>query len=155
MSITHSTFVIERSYPATPAQVFAAFADPKAKARWFAGPDEWTATPHELDFRVGGTERVAGGTPGSPTFSYEATYQDIVPDERIVTTYEMHRDDVRLSVSLASVQFEAEGTGTRLTYTEHGAYLDGEDTPESREEGTAMLLDQLGVEVGKLSPDAS
>jgi uncharacterized protein YndB with AHSA1/START domain len=155
MSITHSTFTIERGYDATPAQVFAAFADPKAKARWFTGPDEWTGTPHELDFRVGGIERVSGGTEGSPTFSYLARYQDIVPDERIVTTYEMHRDQTRLSVSLASVQFEADGAGTRLTYTEHGAYLDGEDTPESREEGTRGLLDQLGVQLAKLSTDAS
>jgi uncharacterized protein YndB with AHSA1/START domain len=149
MTITHSTFVIERDYDATPAQVFAAFADPKAKARWFAGPHESTATPLELDFRVGGTERLAGGPAGGPVFSYLARYQDIVPAERIVTTYEMHRDDTRISVSLASVQLEPEGTGTRLTYTEHGAYLDGEDKPESREEGTNTLLDQLAAELSK------
>jgi uncharacterized protein YndB with AHSA1/START domain len=36
--VTHSTFVVERTYPASPARVFAAFADPKIKDRWFAGP---------------------------------------------------------------------------------------------------------------------
>jgi uncharacterized protein YndB with AHSA1/START domain len=40
-SVTHATFVIERTYEATPARVFAAWADPKAKARWFVGPDAW------------------------------------------------------------------------------------------------------------------
>jgi uncharacterized protein YndB with AHSA1/START domain len=32
-SVTHSTFVVERSYDASPARVFAAWADPGAKAR--------------------------------------------------------------------------------------------------------------------------
>ena len=35
-SVIHSTFVIERSYPAKPERVFAAFADPAKKRRWFA-----------------------------------------------------------------------------------------------------------------------
>jgi DNA-binding response OmpR family regulator len=35
-SVIHSTFVIERSYPATSERVFAAFADPTKKRRWFA-----------------------------------------------------------------------------------------------------------------------
>lgn len=37
-SVLHATFTLERTYPATPARVFAAWADPAAKARWFA----WT-----------------------------------------------------------------------------------------------------------------
>jgi hypothetical protein len=34
--------------------------------------------------------------------------------------------------------------GTKLTYTEQGAFLDGIDKPEAREEGTAWMLDNLG-----------
>jgi uncharacterized protein YndB with AHSA1/START domain len=41
--ITHGKFVIERTYAASPAQVFAAWADPAVKARWFIGPEGWTA----------------------------------------------------------------------------------------------------------------
>jgi uncharacterized protein YndB with AHSA1/START domain len=33
--VTHATFTLERSYPVPPARVFAAWADPAAKARWF------------------------------------------------------------------------------------------------------------------------
>lgn len=33
-SVIHNTFVIERSYPATPARVFAALSDPAKKRRW-------------------------------------------------------------------------------------------------------------------------
>jgi uncharacterized protein YndB with AHSA1/START domain len=35
-SVTHGTFVIERSDPVSAERVFAAFADPARKKRWFA-----------------------------------------------------------------------------------------------------------------------
>jgi len=35
--VIHSTFVIERSYPATPERVFAAFADPGEEAPLVCG----------------------------------------------------------------------------------------------------------------------
>ena len=38
-STVHSTFVIERTYPASPERVFAAWSDQAAKAQWF-GPGE-------------------------------------------------------------------------------------------------------------------
>jgi uncharacterized protein YndB with AHSA1/START domain len=82
-------------------------------------------------------------------FSLEALYQDIVPDERIVYSYEMKMDDARISVSLATVQLEAAGDGTRLTFTEQGAYLDGLDTPDQREHGTGELLNALGKSLEK------
>ena len=63
-STEHTTFVIERSYPASPARAFAAWADPVQKARWFVGPDEWIKFTHETDFRVGGHERLSTGPAG-------------------------------------------------------------------------------------------
>jgi uncharacterized protein YndB with AHSA1/START domain len=139
-STTHSTFVIERSYDASPARVFAAWADAKAKGQWF-GPDE---QEHELDFREGGREHFVAPVQGA-TYSYDALYEDIVRDERIVYTYSMRRDGVRMSVSVTTVELVAEGTGTHLRYTEQGVFLDGEDKPELREHGTKELLDKLGA----------
>jgi uncharacterized protein YndB with AHSA1/START domain len=153
-SVTHATFVIERMYDVPPAQVFAAWSDPAAKASWFVGPDNWNKSDHELEFRVGGREHVSGGPDGGPVHSYDAHYHDIVPNERIVTTYEMHRDDTLMSVSVATVEFTAAGGGTKLVLTEQGAFLDGLDTVESREEGTAGLLDQLAAALGRASADA-
>jgi len=154
-SVTHATFAIERNYDASPARVFAAWADPKAKARWFVGPDDWESSDHVLDFRVGGRESVSGGPAGGPVHTYQARYQDIVPDRRIVTTYDMHLDDVRISVSLATIELEpGEGGGTRLVYTEQGAYLDGHDVPEQREQGTRDLLDALDAELRRQPANA-
>ena len=144
-STHHATFVIERSYAASPARVFAAWASPAAKGRWFSGPDEWVKSEHKLDFRVGGRESVSGGPPGGPVHRFNNLYQDIVPNERIISSYDMHMDDKRISVSLATVEFKPAGAGTRLVYTEQGAFLDGYDNAGQREQGTRDLLDKLGA----------
>jgi uncharacterized protein YndB with AHSA1/START domain len=144
-SVTHATFVVERTYEASPAQVFASWATPAAKARWF-GPDEETGE-YELDFQVGGREINRGSGPDGDVYTFDARYQDIVPDERIVYTYDMHRDETRISVSLATVELRPEGAGTLLVFTEHGAFLDGQDTPDLREQGTGSLLDALGADL--------
>jgi uncharacterized protein YndB with AHSA1/START domain len=142
-SVTHATFVIERTYDAAPERVFNAFADPAAKARWFEGPEEWDTVEAGLDFRVGGREVNRGGPPGGPLHVFEARYHDIVPNERIITTYEMYMGETRSSVSVATVEFEPAGNGTTLRYTEQGAFLDGLDSVASREQGTRDLLDAL------------
>jgi uncharacterized protein YndB with AHSA1/START domain len=146
-SVTHDTFVIERTYDASPARVFTAWANPTAKARWFAGPDEWGTAEFELDFRVGGREINRGGPQGGPVHTFDARYQDIVPDERIIYTYDMYLDETRISISLATIEFKPAGAGTRLIVTEQGAYLDGYDAPGLREQGTRDLLDALGAEL--------
>jgi len=144
-SVEHATFAVERVFAATPARVFAAWADPALKARWFGPPEGWETSGVELDFRVGGHERTSDGPPGGPVYAYHAVYHDIVPDQRIVYAYEMHQDAARISVSLGTVEFAPEGDGCRLTYTEQGAYLDGLDTPDQRREGTAGIFDALAA----------
>jgi uncharacterized protein YndB with AHSA1/START domain len=148
-SVTHASFVVERTYPAAPSRVFAAFADPEIKARWFGAPDDWEKGEASLDFRVGGREVSVGGPKGGPVHAFEGRFQDIVANERIVYTYDMHLDDTRISVSLTTIEFKAAGAGTRLVFTEYGAYLDGYEDAGAREHGTGILLDQLGAEMAR------
>jgi uncharacterized protein YndB with AHSA1/START domain len=143
-SVTHATFTLRRLYKAAPSQVFAAWTSAQSKGRWFGAPDEGTTTL-ELDFRIGGREHSQGLAPNGRMYRYDALYQDIVPDQRIIYAYDMHIDDERISVSLATIEFKPESGGTRLVLTEHGAYLDGLDKPEDREHGTNFLLDALGA----------
>jgi uncharacterized protein YndB with AHSA1/START domain len=152
--VSHATFVIERTYDASTACVFAAWASPAAKARWFVGPDHWESSDHRLDFRVGGNESVSGGPPGGPVHTFKARYHDIVTDQRIVSTYDMYLDKTRISVSLATVEFKYAGAGTQLIYTEQGVFLEGYDIPAERERGTADLPDQLGAELHRQSANA-
>jgi uncharacterized protein YndB with AHSA1/START domain len=143
-TVTHGSFTLERIYDAAPSRVFAAFASSEAKTRWFKGPPGWSFE-HSLDFRVGGREHNIGGPPGGPVHRYEAVIYDIVPDERIITAYEMYIDQARISVSVATLELKPAGAGTRLVLTEQGAFLDGFDNPAVREEGTGALLEQLGA----------
>ena len=150
-SVEHATFVVERKYEASPERAFAAWADPEAKARWYVDSDARL----EVDFRVGGRERSRGVAPDGRAYSYEALYQDIVPAERIVYTYEMLIEETRISVSLATVEFRPVGdNGTRLVFTEQGAFLDGHETPAGRAEGMGSLLDALDKEVQRPAPGA-
>ncbi len=148
-SVIHDTFSIERSYPAAPSRVFAAFASREAKDAWGDDPGiesvQGEAAVSEFDFRPGGRERFGMKYDGT-TFRYDALYYDIVPDQRIVYSYEMYANDARISVSVATIEFGKSGDGTTLTWTEQGAYLDGIDgaeAPALRKGGTAEMLDGL------------
>lgn len=142
-SVTHATFVIERVYDAPPRLVFAAWATAEGKASWFVGPEGWSQMERVFEFRVGGEERLKGAFAGGRTSDFRSRFFDIVPDRRIVYTYDMYIDTTKISVSLATVEFLAEGAGTRLVVTEQGAFLDGYDDAGSRERGTGGLLEQL------------
>ena len=142
---THAAFTLERVYPVPPARVFAAFAEPSLKARWFGGGADQTMLERTCDFREGGRERAVGRWKSGTVSAFDATYHDIVPDRRIVYSYVMQLDERRISVSLATVEFLADGAGTRLVVTEQGVFLNGYDDAGSREHGTAFLLDRLGA----------
>jgi uncharacterized protein YndB with AHSA1/START domain len=142
-TVAHDTFVIERSYDVPVAQVFGAWSDPELKARWFGGSADALGAGYQLDFRVGGHEVNRGGPPSGPIFTYDAEFRDIIPEQRIVYTYEMFADEDRLSVSVATVQFNSQGATTKLILTEQGVFLDGHDTVAQREEGTRGLLESL------------
>jgi uncharacterized protein YndB with AHSA1/START domain len=144
MSVVHGTFTIRRELPQAPARVFAAWAEPAAKAKWFSGPSgQWTPLVREMDFRVGGRERAQGRWKSGVLTDFRAHYHDIVPERRIVYSYDMFVDEKKLSVSLATITFEAAGKGTLLVVTEQGAFLDGYDDAGSRERGTGGLMDAL------------
>jgi uncharacterized protein YndB with AHSA1/START domain len=145
-SVTHASFVIERTFKQAPERVFNAFANPAAKARWFSGPsDQWKEKLRQFDFRVGGREQLIGTWTGGKTSSFDAYYQDIVPNERIIYAYGMKIDGVPISVSLATIEFKRAASGTLLVITEQGAFLDGYEDGGSRENGTGMLLDRLAA----------
>ena len=144
MSVIHADFTIERQYDCTPSQTFSAFSDPELKGRWFAVPEAWENRIWELDFRVGGGEVNSGAPAGSPVFAFRSRYHEIVPDERIVFAYDLLVDERLTSVSLTTVEFFAAEGGTRLVFTEQGAFFDDLDNPADREHGTGKLLDALG-----------
>ena len=143
MDVVHSTFSLERRYPARVERVFAAWAEPEARRRWMAqGAD------HSQEFEVGGLETVRGKDPEGRPLIYEAQYAQILPNERILTTSTLRTGDTLSTVSVTSVEFRPEGSDTVVVLTEHGVYLPGQEQPEWRETGTAQQLDTLAKELG-------
>lgn len=153
-SVTHASFTIERVYDASPARVFKAFADPAAKRRWFAEGEGWEIETFVTDFRVGGFERSRFRFRGGGPITNDTVYQNIVPNERIIIAYWMTIDGNPISASQATMEFRKEGAGTRLVFTEQGAYLDGYDNVGQREAGWQDLLSNLGKEFAPLSKRA-
>ena len=154
--VIHDTFVIERTYPTSVSRVFAAFTTREAKDAWgdtgdLDSPELGTdSSDSEFDFRIGGHERFSVGYQGV-SYRYDATYYDIVPQQRIIYSYEMYADGVRSSVSVATIEFVPVDDGTTLAWTEQGAYLngvDGAEAPHLRRGGTSEMLDGLAKYLG-------
>jgi uncharacterized protein YndB with AHSA1/START domain len=145
-SIEHATFVLERTFPFTKERVFGAFTTKEAKAKWF-GDEQNPDVKWDLDFREGGHEYNSGEFHGYIS-TFDAYYLDIVENERISYSYNMFVNGVKLSSSLTVIELtEVEG-GTKLTFTETGAYFDGHEDPKLREQGSNGILDALGASLG-------
>jgi uncharacterized protein YndB with AHSA1/START domain len=144
-SVVHATFHLQRTYDASVVRVWRALTDEAAKQKWFGGPPgRWELLEHRMDVRAGGNERLKGRWEGGVVSTFEATYHDVIPNERLVYSYEMHLNEKKISVSLATMELKAETGKTTLIVTEQGAFLDGYDDAGSRERGTGHLLDALG-----------
>jgi uncharacterized protein YndB with AHSA1/START domain len=145
-SVRNVTLVAERAFDASPGSVFAAWADPVARARWAAGPDDWR-NEFTIEFAIGGQEVYRGGPESGPEHAYTATYLDIEPNRRIVYAYDMRVGRQRLSVSLVTVEFSPDGPHTRVKLTEQAAFLDGLGDPATLERHNHGLLAALDAEL--------
>ena len=143
----HNTFVIERNYPRRPEKVFAAFAQPERKRRWYAEGNH-DIQEFAMDFRVGGSEkfryRFREGHPiAGSEIANEGIYQDIVPNKRIVLTTKMSLDGKTTVVTLATLEFVAAGDGTDLILTHQGVFIEWADGPAMIEAGWRSLLERV------------
>ena len=120
------------------AEVFDAVTDPAKLSAYFT--------------TGGASARLESGTTVTWDFhdfpgAFPVDVVEVVPNERIVYSYEIHLDATRISVSLTTVEFRATATGCSLLLTEQDVFLDGYDGVADRERGTRELLDKLDREL--------
>lgn len=96
-----------------------------------------------MDFRVGGVERKRFKVKIGFICTNNTVYLDIVPNARIVFAYTMSAGDSHFSSSQATVELLPTENGTTMIFTEQGAYFEGADGLQMREEGWRHLLDKL------------
>lgn len=156
-AVQFDTFTIERALPAPLARVYAAFADPRHKQRWFAEGKTHEVEAFTMQFEVGGRElaryRFNAGTPfPGVELESEGVFLEIVPQVRIVSAATMAIGGRRISASLHTFEFSGgDNTPTQLRFTHQAAFFEGADGPAMRRGGWEQLLGQL---VGSLA-DAS
>jgi len=143
MTVEHKTFVVERELAASPKHAFRFFSEPALKERWTSCHPDWTVLEEEFDFRVGGVEAKRWRTDEGREQTFFARYLDIVPARRIIYAFDMGFAGERLSASLATVEFFAEATQTRIVFTEQIAWLGDAGSLQSRIVGTGEGLDLL------------
>lgn len=145
--VNHDTIVFERTYNASPARVFDAFERPEARMRWGVPSASVELVYDQADFRVGGVDIGRCGPRGNLVYRVETHYRDIVPQQRIVSSEVVSQDDNRLCFALITVEFLADGNGTRLLLTDQVAAFGGAGIIAGHKAGHAGALDNLAIEL--------
>lgn len=141
--MTGARLQIVRRLKAPPEKAFSACSDPSLMARWY-GPGDWTVIELRADVRAGGAFWFRmSGPPG--VIAAEGTYEIVEPPHRLVHSWQWVEGPANHSpdgvVSRISYQFEADGKGTRLTFTQDG--LADRDSADSHEGGWREAFEKL------------
>jgi uncharacterized protein YndB with AHSA1/START domain len=145
-TIAHATIVMERTYKASPARVFAAWKDQKARERWQAPDATIQIKFTEADFREGGRDVARCIEEDGAEFLATVYYLDIRRDRRIVFTENVAQGAANVSAALISVEFSPAGEATRQVVTMQIASFDGSGMEKGYEHGWGMALDNLAKE---------
>ena len=135
---------MERTFDASVDRVFRAWSDPGELARWAWG-SIGNDVRAEVDHRVGGAYRITTSQPGQATLAFEGTYEDVVPDRRLV--YSLHWDapmGYEAPDERVTVEFVGRGEQTDMTFVHEGVPHElARDTHEKGWDNTFDMLAQL------------
>lgn len=146
--VQHETIVVDRVFAASPMQVFAAFADVKARERW-AKPSGDELKYLEDDFTPGGRDVFRCGSPGALIYRGDVRYESIVPNARIVYVETLTREGAMLSSALVTMQMIPANGGTLLRMTAQMAVYDESGMADGYREGWQSVLENLEEELRK------
>jgi uncharacterized protein YndB with AHSA1/START domain len=144
--VFHDTIVMERTYRASPARVFAAWRSVEARQRWSRPSPDVEFVYEQHDFRVGGLDVARCGSPGDLRYCAEVRYMEIVEHTRIVFSERVTEADVARAAALIDVSMEAMGAETRMVVSMHVAAFDTPEMLQGYRDGWTPALDNLANE---------
>jgi len=148
-ALAHATIVMERTYSAAPARVFAAWANVEARKRWSAPADNIQIVYEESDFREGGRDVSRCIEPGNADYVAIVHYLDIRSNQRIVFAESVAHGNANVSSALISVELTPAGAATRLNLTMQIAAYDGSKMEDGYQFGWSAALDNLAKEFSR------
>jgi uncharacterized protein YndB with AHSA1/START domain len=129
-----------RRYPVPPEKVWRAWTDAQALKKWWGpGPGEPVAVA-ELDVRVGGRFRIVFGGPQGTAHEVQGTYQEVVPNRKLVFTWTWPNSTPERE-SVVTIVFRAASGGTELDFR-HEQLFD-EKVRDDHKRGWTGSLDKL------------
>lgn len=145
-TIAHATIVMERTYSASPARVFAAWSDVEARKRWSAPADNIRIEYEAAAFREGGKDVSRCIEPGNADYVATVNYLDIRNDQRIVFAEDVVHANKRVSAALISVELTPKDAQTHLALTMQIASFDDAGMEAGYQFGWSAALDNLAKE---------
>lgn len=139
----HDTIRLTQHVDASVADVWEAYADSAARARWSVPAGE-KMVYEQSDFREGGHDRYRCGPPETLDFHAETEYTRIVPNELVVYTETVRNEGQTLATGLVTWEFEPDDRGTLVTVTSQVVSFIGPGMIDGNRNGHTKALEQLG-----------
>lgn len=138
----HSDHVvrIERTFAASPEQVFDAWTSPEVMRRWFHCEPDWDTPEAEVDLRVGGKVRVVMRRPDGTRAGGQGEYTVIDRPHRLVMAWTF--DDDRSNEQLIELSFSAEADGS-TTVLMVNSRISTDERRDGQDQGWRGCLDEL------------
>lgn len=138
------SLVIERVFDAPPELVFEAWTKPEHLTKWW-GPNDFTLPHCEVDFRVGGRYRFCMRSPDGEDHWVWGVYEEIVPPERLVFTWNREDATGRVWSSSSVVRATFTEQDGKTLFTLNQALFETPAYCGEHQIGWSQSLDRLGT----------
>jgi uncharacterized protein YndB with AHSA1/START domain len=147
MSVQERTLRLERSFAASPEEVFDAWTSPEVLRRWWLADPSWRVPVAEVDLREGGAYRLSMEDPASgSSHTVVGRYLEVRRPLRLVYSWsweDEHGDPGHAST--VTVEFRGEGASTTVVLEHTGLPDDG--SRERHGQGWTACLASLAANV--------
>jgi uncharacterized protein YndB with AHSA1/START domain len=130
---------IERTFAASPEDVFDAWTSPDVMRRWFHVAPDWDTPEAEVDLRVGGKVRVVMRRPDGTEAEAQGEYTLIDRPHRLIMTWAFNDDPS--NEQLMELSFSESEGSTRVLMVNSG--ISTGERRNAQDRGWRGCLDEL------------